>query len=80
MLEPVPLETGPFGSNGLNYLPHCLLGTLARKAVVFDHLRPFLPPGGTMFGSTLLGEGVERSSMARTLMRFYNTKAIFSNE
>ena len=80
MLEPVPLETGPFGSISLNYLLHCLPGTLARKAVVFDHLRPFLAPGGTIFGSTLLGEGVERSSMARALMRFYNTKGIFSNQ
>jgi hypothetical protein len=80
VLEPVPLETGPFGSIGLNYLLHCLPGTLARKAVVFDHLKPFLAPGAALFGSTLLGEGVERSSMARALMRFYNTKGIFSNE
>ena len=80
MLEPVQLETGLFVSIGLNYLLHCLPGSVQQKAAVFDHLRPFLAPGGVVFGSTLLAKGVERSRMARTLMGFYNSKSIFSNE
>jgi SAM-dependent methyltransferase len=80
VLEPFEVETGPFGSIGMNYLLHCLPGTLEQKAVVFDHLKPFLAPGGVVFGSTLLAEGVERSRMARALMRFYNAKEIFSNQ
>jgi SAM-dependent methyltransferase len=80
VLEPFDLDTGPFGSIGLNYLLHCLPGDLAKKAVVLDHLKPFLAPGGIVFGSTLLSEGVERSWAAQALMRFYNSKGIFSNE
>ncbi len=80
VLEPVELETGPFDSIALNYLLHCLPGALEQKAVVFDHLKPFLAPGGVVFGSTLLAEGVERSGAARALMRFYNAKGIFSNQ
>jgi SAM-dependent methyltransferase len=80
VLEPFDLDTGPFGSIGLNYLLHCLPGDLAKKAVVLDHLKPFLAPGGVVFGSTLLSEGVKRSWAAQALMRFYNSKGIFSNE
>lgn len=80
VLEPFHLDLGPLASIGLNYVLHCLPGDLAEKAVVFDHLKPFLAPGGVVFGSTLLSEGVERSRAARALMRFYNSKRIFSNE
>ncbi|MBQ0822621.1 class I SAM-dependent methyltransferase [Microvirga sp. HBU67558] len=80
VLELSDLDLGPFTSIGLNYVLHCLPGDLGEKAVVFDNLKPCLAPGGVMFGSTLLSEGVERSRAARTLMRFYNSKGIFSNE
>jgi hypothetical protein len=80
VLEPVELKTGPFESMGLNYLLHCLPGALEQKAVVFDHLKPFLTSGGVVFGSTLLAEGVGRSGSAQALMRFYNAKGIFSNQ
>jgi SAM-dependent methyltransferase len=80
VLEPFDLDTGPFGSIGLNYLLHCLPGDLAKKAVVLDHLKLFLAPGGVVFGSTLLSKGVDRSRAAQALMRFYNSKGIFSNE
>lgn len=80
VLEPIQLETGPFASIGLNYLLHCLPGSLRQKAVVFDHLSPSLEPGAVVFGSTLLAQGVVRSRMARELMAFYNSKGIFANE
>ncbi|MBQ0819953.1 class I SAM-dependent methyltransferase [Microvirga sp. HBU67558] len=80
VLEPFQLETGPFTSIGINYVLHCLPGSMEQKAVVFDHIRPFLAPGGVVFGSTLLARGIQRSRMARVLMGFYNSKEIFSNE
>jgi SAM-dependent methyltransferase len=43
-LQPLTVK-GPFSSVGLNYLLHCLPGTLREKSVVFDHLRPALAPG-----------------------------------
>ncbi|UVF22206.1 class I SAM-dependent methyltransferase (plasmid) [Microvirga terrae] len=80
VLEPIGAAMDPFASIGLNYVLHCLPGPLVQKAVVFDHLKPFLAPGGVVFGSTLLSEGVERSRSAQVLMRFYNKRGIFSNQ
>lgn len=80
VLEPLKLkDEALFDSAGVNYLLHCVPGTMADKAVVFRHFAEYLAPGGVMFGSTLLSHGVERSWAARTLMRFYNRKGIFSN-
>lgn len=78
-LEPIDLPGGGFDSISLNYLLHCLSGTMTEKAVVFDHLAEHLNPGGTLFGSTLLHDGVTRSLGARWLMALYNRKRIFGN-
>lgn len=79
VLEPISFDGEAFDSIGLNYLLHCLPGTMASKTVVFDHLRPLMRPGAVIFGSTLLQSGVERGWSARRLMGFYNSKGIFSN-
>ncbi|MGD9854539.1 MAG: class I SAM-dependent methyltransferase [Planctomycetaceae bacterium] len=79
VLEPVDYSGGPFDSIGVNYVLHCLPGTMAEKAVVFDHLGRLLSPGGVLFGSTLLGEGVQHNLLARRLMAVYNRRGIFCN-
>ncbi|WP_425450188.1 class I SAM-dependent methyltransferase [Virgifigura deserti] len=80
VLKPVAVEAPAFQSIALTYLLHCLPGSIAQKAVVFDNLAPLLQPGGVIFGATLLRIGVVRSTAARVLMRAYNRKGIFSNE
>lgn len=80
VLEPLQLKSEPFDSIGLNYLLHCLPGTMEQKAITFDHLNPLLNADGVLFGSTLLQGGVSRNAVARKLMAFYNRKGIFSNE
>jgi 2-polyprenyl-3-methyl-5-hydroxy-6-metoxy-1,4-benzoquinol methylase len=79
VLEPVQESIERFDSIGLNYLLHCLPGTIGEKAVVFDHLQPLMNPGAVLFGSTILQGGVPRGSLARGLMALYNSKGIFSN-
>ena len=79
VLDPIDFDSPRFDSIGLNNLLHCLPGSMDEKAVVFDHLRPLLNPGGCVFGSTLLQGDVPRSMQARVLMRIYNRKGIFSN-
>lgn len=79
VLEPIVLDTGKFDSIGINYLLHCIPGPIDEKAVVFDHLKAWLNPGGVLFGATLLQGGVARSRVARRLMDAYNRKGIFSN-
>jgi len=78
-LEPIHLDNAPFKSIGINYLLHCLPGSLPEKAIIFDHLNANLAPDGRIFGSTLLQGGVSRNPLARQLMAFYNRKGIFSN-
>ena len=80
VLEPIRLETDPFDSIGINYLLHCLPGTLASKApLVFKNLRPLLKPGGVIFGSTILGEAVRHNYLGRVLMEIYNNTGAFDN-
>jgi hypothetical protein len=90
ILEPIDHELKPFDSIGINYLFHCVPGSMSEKAVVpgsmsekavvFDHLVKLMRPGCKVFGSTILQGGVPRSWLARKLMNFYNKKGIFSNE
>jgi SAM-dependent methyltransferase len=70
---------GAFDSCGMCFLLHCLPGTIAEKAVVFDHVRPFLAPGARVFGATILQGGAPRPRPAQALMNVYNKKGIFSN-
>ena len=80
VLEPISIDAGRFDSVGVNYLLHCLPGSIESKAVVFDHLKALMNPNAVIFGSTLLQGGVQRSGAAKRLMGLYNRKGIFSNE
>ncbi len=79
VLEPVSLDVERFDSVGVNYLLHCLPGSIESKAMVLDHLKALMNPGAVLFGSTLLQGGVRRGGAAKRLMAFYNKKGIFSN-
>ena len=78
ILEPLP-PLGLFDSVGLSYLLYCIPGSVSVKAVVFDHIRSALTPGGRIFGATILQGDVVRSWPAQALMNLYNRKGIFSN-
>ncbi len=79
VFEAVDQAIAPFDSIGVNYLFHCLPGRIAAKAVALDHLAELMEPGATLFGSTILGSGVETNWAARRLMDFYNRRGIFAN-
>ncbi|MFF9099518.1 class I SAM-dependent methyltransferase [Streptomyces rubrogriseus] len=76
-----PLAAGParFDSVGLNFLLHCLPGTMAEKSVVFDHVAPFLRPGARVFGSTVLGEGPHHTRRSGKLLAKLNRSGVFNN-
>jgi hypothetical protein len=44
-----------------------------------DNLVPLVEPGGVVFGTTILNQGVRHTRLGRTLLRAYNRKGIFSN-
>jgi hypothetical protein len=79
VLAPLSLPDS-YDSIGVNYLLHCLPGTIESKAAAFDNLRPHLARGGSLFGSTILRADAGTSRAGRALMRFYNSRRIFSND
>lgn len=76
--KPLPVPS-KFQSISLMYLLHCMPGPPERKATIFCHLRDRLEPDGVLFGSTILGKGVEHNFGGRLLMSIYNQKGIFGN-
>jgi ubiquinone/menaquinone biosynthesis C-methylase UbiE len=78
-LEPFALEGRKIDSAGINFVLHCLPGTMHDKGAVFDHLRAVVNPGGVIFGSTVLWHGVEHGVLAKRLTPIYNRRRIFTN-
>ncbi|MGW3134884.1 class I SAM-dependent methyltransferase [Streptomyces sp. NPDC001139] len=79
VLQPLELGDARFESVALNLVLHCLPGPLTRKSVVFDHIIPYLKPGGRIFGSTVLTHGVRRTRRSRRLMDQLNETGVFNN-
>lgn len=79
ILKPLEWSQMTFHSIGMNYLLHCLPGSIEKKSVVFDHLAKLLHDEGVLFGATILHSGVQHGLLARAMMSVYNKKRIFSN-
>jgi SAM-dependent methyltransferase len=79
ILQPLPLAMGSVDSIGLNYVLHCLPGSMREKAGMFSGLAALLAPGGVLFGSTALGQGVTYGRMGRSAVRTYNRRGILCN-
>lgn len=79
VLDPIQIDAPKFDSVGINYLLHCVPGTIESKAIAFDHLKVLMNPKAVLFGATLLQGGAPRNWFAKRLMDIYNEKGIFSN-
>lgn len=80
VLKPFWLRPAGFDSIAINYVLHCLPGNMQSKMVVFQHLKAMLnPKNGVVFGTTILGQGVQHNLLANALMMLYNAKGIFCN-
>lgn len=79
VLEPWGLLAGGFDSVAICHLLHCLPGAMPEKAVVFEHAKSVLAPGGVLFGATIFGTGVEVSAPARAMIALSNMKGVVSN-
>jgi len=76
---PIELSVRRFDSVAMNYVLHCMPGTLLEKGVAFANLRPLLNASGVLFGSTVLRHGVRCDLGARAFMRLYNARKVFCN-
>jgi 2-polyprenyl-3-methyl-5-hydroxy-6-metoxy-1,4-benzoquinol methylase len=79
VLELLNTNCESFDSISVNYLLHCLPGSIREKGIIFHHLREFLNENGVLFGSTILGKDSKYGYLAGKLMAFYNSKGIFDN-
>jgi SAM-dependent methyltransferase len=77
--KPLDLGTARFDSVGMNFLLHCLPGSMRQKSVVFDHVTPLLRPGARVFGSTVLGNGPHHTKRSNKLLAKLNRSEVFSN-
>jgi SAM-dependent methyltransferase len=78
-LEPITFES-QFSTIGMNYVLHTMPGSMQDKVIALRHARSYLKEGGVLFGTTLLGDGVDTNPLARLLMRAYNRLKWFSNQ
>ncbi len=79
ILEPIRWDGPRFDSIAMNYVLHCLPGTIVEKAVAFAHLTPLLNDGCPLFGSTILHGGVRQTRGSRRVMALYNAIGVFGN-
>lgn len=80
VLRPFVLDVPAFDSISLFYLLHCLPGTMADKAIAFEHLGALLRPAGTLFGATVVNDPARSNPGASALTSLYNRLGVFSNE
>jgi hypothetical protein len=79
VFQPLDLGAAKFDSVGMNFLLHCLPGSVRQKSVVFDHVTPFLAPGARVFGSTVLGTDAEHTKASGKLLLRLNGSDVFNN-
>ena len=79
VLEPWGLPEASYDSVAMCHLLHCLPGAIPAKAVVFEHARAVLAPGGVLFGVTLLNEGVEQTWLSRRAIAAGNRRGVMSS-
>ncbi|MDX6609588.1 MAG: hypothetical protein QOF85_1513 [Solirubrobacterales bacterium] len=79
VLTPWGLPSASFESVAMMNLLHCVPGPIGEKAVAFDHASSALAPGGTLFGATILGQGVTHTRSSAWVMKRLNRTGVFSN-
>jgi hypothetical protein len=79
LLEPMRQQLAPFDSIALNYVMHCVPGGFEEKHVAFLHLATLLGSHGVLFGTTVLGQGVQKNLLARPAMSVLNAIGLFNN-
>jgi len=79
ILEPLELNQAGFDSIGLNYVLHCLPGSMLNKVSVFENIRRLLSKNGVVFGTTVLGRNVHHNAAERALLGLYNRIGLLAN-
>jgi hypothetical protein len=79
VLAPISLSALGFDSEGMTCIPHCLPGSIAEKAFVFDDIRPLMNPRAVLFGPTAVRWDAPVSRQAKRFMDICDINGLFSN-
>lgn len=80
LIYPLPLPPHHFDSAGMNLVLHTIPGGWEEKGVVFKHVAEVLRPGGILFGTTVLAEGVPMNRLTRKLLLAQHERGNFQNQ
>jgi SAM-dependent methyltransferase len=80
LMYPLPVPRHHFDSVGMNLVFHTIPGGWDAKGVVLKHVAEVLRPGGTLFGSTVLAEGVPMNLLTRKLLVAQHKRGNFQNQ
>lgn len=81
LLDPLPVSEPRFGSVGMNYVLHCIPGSLHDKMdTILTNLLPCMREGAVLFGTTVLGKGVAHNAVGRPLVAALQRNKIFRNQ
>jgi 2-polyprenyl-3-methyl-5-hydroxy-6-metoxy-1,4-benzoquinol methylase len=75
-----PALAEKFTSISMNYLLHCLPGTMQIKEECINNAVSMLQPEGVLFGATILSNQNLHTTASQFLCSLYNKKGIFSNQ
>ena len=80
ILEPFSIDIPGFDSISLSHLLHCLPGNMEDKGIVFQNMLPLLNPGGVLFGTTFLYQGIYRNPLATHAFWWTNQLGFMDNK
>lgn len=79
VLAPWGVADCSFDSVALCNVLNCAPGPMREKGVAFSYARAALAPGGRLFGTTVLNEGVAHTRRSRLLMKQLNRRGVLDN-
>jgi len=80
LLDPLPLPRAHFDSAAMNLVFHTIPGGWAVKGKIFGHVAETLKPGGVLFGTTVLAEGVKMNALTRRALTEQYRRGNFQNQ
>jgi ubiquinone/menaquinone biosynthesis C-methylase UbiE len=80
LMHPLPLPAGHFDSAAMNLVFHTIPGGWDHKGVILGHVAETLRPGGVLFGTTVLAEGVPMNRFTHKLLLEQHRRGNFQNQ
>jgi ubiquinone/menaquinone biosynthesis C-methylase UbiE len=80
LMNPLPLPARHFDSAAMNLVFHTIPGGWEHKGIIFKHVAETLRPGGVLFGTTVLAEGVPMNRLTHRLLIEQHERGNFQNQ